>query len=292
MAEGKNLQQLSLLNSKINGMSEMEVRKQLAQHQLCDQGHIDVLKLRLKRHVKKDFAHLIKEKQRTMPEFICVLDFEATCEKDVREFPHEIIEMPIVLVNTATKAVVDVFQSHVRPVLNPVLSAFCTELTGITQATVDAADDFPTVLSRVEAWLSSHGLFTDHTCAFATDGPWDFRDFFSIQCSISGIKRPAWSREWINIRRLFGSVYTQHGNLEKMLATLGMTFEGRPHCGLDDTRNLARIVCQMLSDEIVIPVNDRLDAYDTGSFARFRDHTAHRVPSLQRPTDPAAAGPA
>lgn len=31
-----------------------------------------------------------------------------------------------------------------------------------------------------------------------------------------------------------------------MLQNLGLTFEGRPHCGLDDTTNIARIALELI----------------------------------------------
>lgn len=37
-------------------------------------------------------------------------------------------------------------------------------------------------------------------------------------------------------------------NLKGMLTALGMKFEGREHSGLDDSRNIARIVVKMLND--------------------------------------------
>lgn len=40
-----------------------------------------------------------------------------------------------------------------------------------------------------------------------------------------------------------------------MLSELGMTFEGREHCGLDDSKNIARIVIRMLEDRSELRVN-------------------------------------
>merc|ERR1719460_2148124 len=65
----------------------------------------------------------------TKQKYICVLDFEKTCEKDVRLDPQEIIEFPSVLL-CADRIVPDVeFHCYVRPSVNPFLTNFCTELT-------------------------------------------------------------------------------------------------------------------------------------------------------------------
>ena len=102
----------------------------------------------------------------TYYDYICVVDFEATCEEDnPSDYHHEIIEFPMVLINTHTLQIVswvydegrivpsltctvsfvfmsmffpfilqvDTFQEYVKPELNPTLSEFCVKLTGITQ---------------------------------------------------------------------------------------------------------------------------------------------------------------
>ncbi|KAF9092828.1 3'-5' exoribonuclease 1 [Mortierella sp. GBA35] len=90
--------------------------------------------------------------------YLC-FDVEATCEPGFRfEFPSEVIEFPIVLLDGSTLEIVDEFHSYVRPTHRPVLSDFCKELTGISQETVDNAPTFAEVLSRFEQWLTSHGI--------------------------------------------------------------------------------------------------------------------------------------
>lgn len=37
-----------------------------------------------------------------------------------------------------------------------------------------------------------------------------------------------------------------------------MEYEGRPHCGLDDSRNIARITIRMLKDGCLLRVNEHL----------------------------------
>lgn len=94
------------------------------------EGHVDVEKCKL--------------------DFVGVIDFEATCtEVQNRNYPHEIIEFPIVLVDMKSLSIVslqinikyclnnsikvDHFSLYCKPIINPKLSSFCTQLTGITQ---------------------------------------------------------------------------------------------------------------------------------------------------------------
>ena len=44
-----------------------------------------------------------------------------------------LVEFPAVLLNTSTGAVESEFHTYVQPQEHPILSEFCTELTGISQ---------------------------------------------------------------------------------------------------------------------------------------------------------------
>jgi 3'-5' exoribonuclease 1 len=43
-----------------------------------------------------------------------------------------------------------------------------------------------------------------------------------------------------------------------MLEHLELDFEGRPHCGLDDARNIARVLLRMICDGASVQVNERI----------------------------------
>ena len=45
---------------------------------------------------------------------------------------QEIIEFPVVLIDVKSKSIKSEFHMYVKPTLDPVLTPFCTELTGIT----------------------------------------------------------------------------------------------------------------------------------------------------------------
>jgi len=73
-------------------------------------------------------------------DYFCVLDFEATCD-DVKRLSHqEIIEFPVVVVDARTFEVAAEFHKYVRPVWNPILTKFCTELTGIQQVWITSLE--------------------------------------------------------------------------------------------------------------------------------------------------------
>ncbi|XP_028426451.1 3'-5' exoribonuclease 1 isoform X1 [Perca flavescens] len=260
--------EIALANGHINRMSKEELRIKLAELQLDTRGVKDVMKKRLKSHYKKQ--KLLQSASEGGPtdtyyDYICVVDFEATCEEDnPSDFHHEIIEFPMVLINTHTLEIqVDSFQAYVKPELNPQLSDFCVKLTGITQKMVDEAELFPAVLQRVVAWLQERELGTTYKYAILTDGAWDMSKFLNIQCRLSRIRYPQFAKKWINIRKSYGNFYKvprTQTKLSTMLEKLGLKYEGRPHSGLDDSRNIARIALRMLQDGCQLRVNERIHA--------------------------------
>ena len=71
-------------------------------------------------------------------DYLLVLDFEATCgNKGYVPKPQEIIEFPCALLNARKGFQIEaIFHEYVRPIQNPKLTTFCTELTGITQVRI------------------------------------------------------------------------------------------------------------------------------------------------------------
>ena len=112
-------------------------------------------------------------------------------------------------------------------------------------------------MKKFENWLSLYSEFPYENVCFVTDGPWDIRDFIRKQCIASEIERPIYFYKWNNLRKTFKSFYKlkDQKRLNEMLEYLGMTFEGHEHCGLDDTRNITRIVRHMLTSDCYFKYN-------------------------------------
>jgi hypothetical protein len=90
--------------------------------------------------------------------YYLIVDLEATCSDDGSVLRHEmeIIEIGAVLQNAKTFEIESQFQTFVRPVRHPRLTAFCTELTGIRQDMVAAAPLFPEALESLPVSLRAH----------------------------------------------------------------------------------------------------------------------------------------
>jgi inhibitor of KinA sporulation pathway (predicted exonuclease) len=172
-----------------------------------------------------------------------ILDFEATCEQDDKpwKFP-EIIEFPMVVIQNG--AIIREFHEYVKPVINPILTQFCTALTGITQEKVENCDTFPVVLSRAISFIAQlqHDFPRDEL-KFITCGHWDLRTMMPKQCKYNKIAMPVVFKNYENIKDLFTNKYnTKPFGMKMMLEYLGIPLDGRHHSGIDDSRNIAKIM--------------------------------------------------
>jgi inhibitor of KinA sporulation pathway (predicted exonuclease) len=174
---------------------------------------------------------------------IVVLDLEATCDSPTQVEPMETIEIGAVALDGRTLAEVAHFQAHVRPRVHPRLTPFCTALTGIEQATVDAAPPFPEAVERFHDWIGSLG----GTAWWGAWGDWD-RAHLAREAGLDGIALPLLALPYANLKAEFSR---RHGGkriiLRKAVKLAGLSFEGRHHCGLDDARMTARLLPYLLA---------------------------------------------
>ncbi|XP_003425664.1 ERI1 exoribonuclease 3 [Nasonia vitripennis] len=181
---------------------------------------------------------------------LLVLDFEATCVKDVILKPQEIIEFPCLVVSTEDWQVKDAFHEYVKPRINPKLSDFCTELTGIMQETLENEEHFPEVFSKFCSWIEDGNYFDEKDkSAFVTCGDWDLKVMLPSQCELDNINVPDYLKEWINLKSSFCLMTKYYPrSLADMLRHLNMKFQGKNHCGIDDVHNMTRVI-QKLADK-------------------------------------------
>eukprot|EP00392_Amoebophrya_sp_AT5.2_P013643 g13772.t1 len=227
--------------------------------------------------------HLFDSQNYHKYSYFAILDFEATCEWD-HSIEPEVIEFPTVILDAETLEVVDEFRKYVKPKNNPKLRSFCTHLTGIQQQTVDGGETFEEVYA---AWL--HGFMAKYENALLiTCGDWDLEtmlpsqlvqsgmreEFGRIQQAMFDYREDAKKRlnltTFCNIKIIFANLLgdpRKHKNyafyrrkkqdgMVIMLEALGLRLDGRHHSGLDDARNIAKIVRHLLEnygEHVIIP---------------------------------------
>lgn len=92
---------------------------------------------------------------------------------------------------------------------------------------------------------------------------------------------------------MFPEVYGSRARgLSHMLGSVGMAFEGRPHSGLDDSKNTARLLLRMLEDGAHLRATGSADGAGDADGSTRGGHrrrgasrrnrgSARRVPALQ-----------
>ncbi|KAA0185206.1 3'-5' exoribonuclease 1 [Fasciolopsis buskii] len=191
-----------------------------------------------------------------------VLDFESTCFEGKRDHPSEIIEFPVVILDAKKGVIVDTFRRFVRPTENPELSAFCTKLTGIRQNDLAVAAELDVVLTDFDKWLKTKKQElgcqfrpqNTSTAIFVTWTDWDISQCLWNECKRKKLPVPSDMLNRIDLKALFKEWFALEnpqrkwsGGLADALDAVGLKFEGRPHCGVDDAKNTARLLSHILS---------------------------------------------
>lgn len=168
-----------------------------------------------------------------------VIDFEATCcNKGTVPREHmEIIEVGAVMVEAQTFAVVDEFQTFIRPVRHPRLTPFCVSLTSIEQKDVDSAPLFGEAIQQFKQWLYRYDRFV-----FCSWGDYDLKQL-KQDCEFHKLPYPI-SAPHLNVKRLMAERQglAKKPGLGDAVRMAKMTFQGSHHRGIDDARNIARLL--------------------------------------------------
>ncbi|CAL5080158.1 unnamed protein product [Urochloa decumbens] len=191
-------------------------------------------------------------------DYFVVIDFEATCKEGPRIYPQEIIEFPAVLVDAVTGDLLSAFRTYVKPRHHPVLTAFCKELTGIQQEQVDGGVELAEALAMHDSWLAAAGV-AKNRLAVVTWGDWDCKAMLEFECTFKGIAKPAYFDRWVNLRIPFEAAFgAGRRNLQEAVREAGLQWDGRLHCGLDDARNTARLLVEVMSRGVPITITGSL----------------------------------
>jgi len=184
-------------------------------------------------------------------DFIAVLDFEATCRPDRRPSPQEVIEMPVIVIDSKTGEEVSRFHKYVKPVHHPKLTQFCTDLTGITQDTVDKADLFNAVWKEFATFMAEHD-YNDKNTIFVICGDWDIKTMLPSQAGLFNIRVPSYFKKWINIKRFILQKWEINcKGMMEILEEFKIDHVGRHHSGIDDVINITSCVRFMLERGVV-----------------------------------------
>ncbi len=172
-------------------------------------------------------------------DYYLIVDLEATCsnDKSISSKKMEIIEIGAVMLNSTTLEVESEYQTFVKPILYPQLTDFCKSLTSITQEDVDNAPLFPDALKDFQSWFYPFGSYL-----FCSWGDYD-KNQFKLDCKLYNIGYP-FASEHLNLKKEYTVVTNsaKKWGMVQVLEQLDLKLEGTHHRGIDDARNIARIV--------------------------------------------------
>ena len=135
------------------------------------------------------------------------------------------------------------FHSMVRPVRQPKLTSFCTELTSIAQTQLIHQPTIEEVMDHFGRWCAEYQV-NAHNTSVATCGDWDLRVMWPKQVRLAPLlKTPALFKRWCNLKVIFKR-YTQckAKGMMSLLQYANIPHQGRHHRGIDDVNNLSEFV--------------------------------------------------
>ena len=178
--------------------------------------------------------------QNAVPRRYVVIDLEATCWENYAVGQNEIIEIGAVAYEPEHGVLGD-FQTFVKPKLRPQLSKFCKQLTKIQQEDVDSARSFPEAFESLNHWAREFLPFL-----FVSWGDYD-RKQFQMDCRLHGVDYPFVNH--MNLKKVFADILgCQPMGMVRSLIRLSLSPEGTHHRALDDTRNITRILDQLIKE--------------------------------------------
>ncbi|MBY5957023.1 exonuclease domain-containing protein [Membranicola marinus] len=170
-----------------------------------------------------------------------LFDLEATCWDGYHSNAiQEIIEIGALAINRYGEHM-DEFDELVRPVINPRLSLYCQNLTGIQQQEVNAALDFETVYDDFETWANA-----DVDTWFVSWGTFD-PDLLREECE-RHLHADSLIGNYLDLRSAYTSMkdIPSRTGLVKALEYEEIDFEGTPHRALPDVLNMSDLFIRYL----------------------------------------------
>ncbi|MGX7666517.1 exonuclease domain-containing protein [Flavobacterium pedocola] len=174
---------------------------------------------------------------------IIIIDLEATCWQGTvpKGQENEIIEIGLAVLDVATGEVSKNQGILIRPQRSEV-SPFCTELTTITSELLEQEG-----ILFEEAIEKLVDEYSPDQYTWASYGQYDL-NMLKRQCKSFGIPYPM-GDEHINVKTTFADVYglQKPTGMNGALHVLELPLEGTHHRGVDDARNIAKILHWVLS---------------------------------------------
>ncbi len=172
---------------------------------------------------------------------IIIVDIEATCWEgsQIEKKENEIIEIGVCLLDVQTHEISENIGIIIKPE-NSEVSEFCTKLTTLTQSQVDKG------ISLKEGCEILEKKYLSKSRIWASYGAYDLNQF-NKECLKKNINYP-FSQNHINVKTLFylKNKLKKEVGMAEALNISNLELEGTHHRGIDDSKNIAKILIQIL----------------------------------------------
>jgi inhibitor of KinA sporulation pathway (predicted exonuclease) len=180
--------------------------------------------------------------------YFLIVDLEATCNNDgsIPRIEMETIEIGAVLINEDDLEIVDTYTTFIRPTIHPYLSNFCTKLTTIHQEDVVYAPKFSSALVDFENWINPYTETGD--ILFCSWGDYD-KNQLKQDAWFHSVSLPyPFNAEHYNIKTNFSISQKRKKlyGLAKALRIINEVVDGTLHRGIDDARNMVKLMPYVL----------------------------------------------
>ena len=113
-----------------------------------------------------------------------------------------------------------------------------------------------------DEWMEKEKLKDNPNICFVTCGDWDLKSIIIIiiiiiwlymlpsQCTYLRAHVPLYFKKWMNIKKVFAKIMKcKTFGMAGMLEKLSLTLDGRHHSGIDDAKNIAKVLQELLKRE-------------------------------------------
>lgn len=183
------------------------------------------------------------------------MDFEWTCDdgedRQVHSDNVEIIEFSFVIYDAKAQRMVLEGQHYCKNSRTPITS-FCTELTGISDATLADAGSLADALQALCRALDEEPL-RGRPCCAVTHGSADLELILPMHCKALGLEVPEVLKSYADLRLAAqrqvlasGQRGVRASSLREICDSLQVEMVGTEHCGLDDSWMVLLALQQLL----------------------------------------------
>jgi inhibitor of KinA sporulation pathway (predicted exonuclease) len=179
-------------------------------------------------------------------DYCMVIDLEATCcdQDTVPRREMEMIEIGAVMANMKTLNIISEFQTFIKPIRHPILTEFCISLTSISQTQVNSAPSYPEAVNLLQSWFKVY-----QPLCWGSWGDYD-RKQFQQDSDFHQVNFPIGCPHF-NLKKLFSKNQNLKGRygMAQALKLTEIPLVGTHHRGIDDARNIAKLMPYILGIE-------------------------------------------